>query len=187
MMIYKTNNKTRKVLVAALLLSFFVISLASAFGIGFPYTRADPLSMYPGETTTVSFSLGNKDAEGGMDVKGEVSSTGNIATLEKETYNIPYNGEITPNMIIKIPVNAKVGDSYTITVTFSQTNAGGSGESIAIGGMATRVFDVVVTEKPVTPAPPEEPKSNAIFWVIGIIVVIVIIALIIYFVIKKKE
>ena len=176
--------------IALIFIAVFLTSfcLVSAFGIASSYSGDAPVKIYPGETKEVSFNLQNTDKENGLVLAARLSvSSGIIATLDKESYDVGYKDtSVYALMTVKVPADAKVGDKYTISVTFTQKNVEGGG-MISLGTQVTRIIGVEVVPVPPEPVPETPAPSVPWGWIISIIAVIIIIALIIYLVLKKRN
>jgi len=115
-------------------------------------------------------------------------------------YTVPAGGRVDINTLISIPGNARIGDSYTVALTFSTVSVG-IGGGFAFGSGIQQKFNVVIGEEPavveepegVLQVVPEEeaptpsipiPKTNL---VIIVIVVLIILIVIIYLIIRKRK
>lgn len=180
--------KQKNIALMCILVFLTSFCLVSALGVGSPYTSDDPMQIYPGETKTVSLSLQNSDVEEGLTLTGSLSAPlGITASLDKETYNVGYKeAGVYAIMTVKMSSDAKVGDKYTISASFTQQNVKGGG-MIALGAQVTRIIGVVVIPVPPEPVPETPAPSVPWGWIIGIIVVIIIIVLVIYLILRKRN
>lgn len=179
------NKKRRlKFVLMVSLLTIMLISLINAIGVGSPYSSEMPLEMYPGEEETVYLNLYNFDIEDEITLEGKILGGSEIASLDKNTFDVPYNtSNLYAKLTVKVPEEANIGQKYNVNYEFKQIAGGeGVGGMVSFGQGITRNFDVIVIKKP-----EETPEGiSPTWWILGIIAVIAIIA-IIWFVVKSKE
>jgi len=148
--------KQTYILTIAVLLAIAMISGASAAGVVVPYLKDDTLKVYPGDSTSVSFTLQNGGASTqSVTFKASITKGSDIASLKGgDTYFVPANGEIPVTINLNIPSNAAVGTQYPLTVSFATVTSGtGTGVNLGIGMEASLNVLVVAPTAPEKPAP----------------------------------
>ena len=162
----------------AITLGFLIASLTlvTAFGISSSYWDGNPLEMYPGQSTTISFNLQNKaGATDDVTVDVALLEGSEIATLKKTRYVVKAGGEEDVNLDVKIPENTTIGSEYKIRIEVKTVTPSES-ETVSIGTGMISAFDVLVTEK--FEEDVEVPSAIPfVFYIIGAIIVIGIIVL----------
>lgn len=168
---------TNKILMTSIVAMVLAMTLVSAFGVSAPYWKDNPLVMDRGETVTVNLNLQNMASDEDVNVKAEIKSGGEIASLPQEIYLVESNTHNTMAPLkITMPKEAVPGEVKGITVEFK--TVGGDTGGIAMGtGMAVS-FNAVAGE---------EVKSTNVLQVVGIILGLIVLAIIIKFVVAKKK
>lgn len=124
-----------------------LVSYANAFGVSSPYWEERPLTMYIGETKTVDLNLQNVVGDEAVTVNIELKDGEEVATLSEDTYTVAAGTSDTMvPLVITIPEDAVIGDTYTVSVDFKSVAEGEEG-AIALGTGSTTTFDVIVSEK----------------------------------------
>jgi len=177
------KNKLRESFLVAGIITLMFCSLVSALGTSSIFSGSHALEAYPGQEVIAPIKLSNPDVEEEVTFKGELLEGNEIASLDQDTYNVPYNGVVTAKITVIIPADASIGQTYHVTHKFSQVEAE-SGEGVTFAQTFTGGFDVNVVEKPQETPQPE--GINLIWWILGIVVLIAVI-LVIYFLMKSKK
>ena len=132
----KIKIKGLQFLLAGVVFIFVLSTFVSAFSVGFESTE---LRLYPGEVHNSAFSLQNYGTEASdITVEATVEEGGEYMTFPGGTrFDVPANNNIAAPVRIRIPENAKIGDSYPVKVLFKVVSGDvGGGES---GGQGTTV------------------------------------------------
>jgi len=191
MIFKKTKSKNLKFFIVGIMAVIMFSSFVSAFGVGFQNTR---LSLNPGQTIDSAFSLQNhKDGEGDLIIEVILEEGGEYLTFTEGTqFNVPTKTSVPAPVRISVPVDAKIGEVYTLKVLFRSVSGGveevdGEGTSIGLLLSQRRNIEIeVVPEEIVEPElPAPEEGLGTIWWVLGIVVVIIVIV-VIYFLVKGK-
>ena len=133
-------------IISALITGLFLISIVSAFGVSSPYWNENPLRMARGETTIINLNLQNMVGENDVEVKAILVEGKDIISLSKDTFTIKAGTSDTMVPLkIKIPKDAKPGETRKIKIEFKtiQENTGG----ISMGTGMTVAFDVIATSE----------------------------------------
>ncbi len=161
-----------------------LIPYVNAFGITSFYYEDHPLILNPGETKDVQLILQNEKSSPPVTLKAELNSdiavlTGkaifNLATAEN---NVPVNVKVT------IPETAKIGDQYSVGLTFT-TMAKPGNKMLELGTSITKSFPIVVGE--IIAKEPEKPVKQVSIEGIGTILIISLLVALILFIIYKRK
>lgn len=178
------NNRERKLLVATFLLTVFLISSVSAFGVGSPYWKGNPLIISPGDTKTFSMTLQNietnKEDEKDITIRVTLKEGLGIASVKEKDYLVKAGTTNTkiPVTII-IPPDTPLGTPYSVTVSFKAISSGGGGAVGLTTGIDT-TFDVLVKSVP------KEEKPGINYLLIAISLILIIAILILIYIFRKK-
>ena len=173
----KINNKMKTKLIYGVLLCVFLLPTILAFAVSSQYYENNPLYMQPGETTETFFTLQNIAGTKNVTLRAEITYGKEILKLvdNNETYKVPLGEKVKVNFKISTPADAKIGDKFPITLTFTTITS--SQEPIAIGSSIGKGFEVIIGQ-PSDFVPKEKTKISTIIYIlIGIIILIVIIFL----------
>jgi len=187
MLLIINNNKLTA---TSFVLMLLIVNLIDAVGVGSPYTYDSPLEMHSGQTEEVYLSLQNAEIKEGVVFIGTIIKGSEIASLDKERYEIGYNEEgVYAVLKISVPFDVSNGTNYNIIVQFSQEDSKDEG-MVSIGREITRGFNVIaVDEKESAQLLSEENIEsqtggfNLIWLLIGLIVVVT--AIIIVYLIRR--
>lgn len=167
-------------LVVGILLAVNVLAL----GVSSPYWSGNPLTMYPGETKTVSLELQNMVGSDDVALQASLIQGDEIAVLTDSDliYEVPAGTKDTKvNIEVEIPENAQVGQEYSIGLSFTTVTPGQQG-GFNLGSSIEQYFNVKVIEK--TEGIEETVWIDS--WKI-LLVILVIVAVIVYFATRKKS
>ncbi len=163
----------------SLILSIMLLSAyISAFGIGSAYYEDSPLRISPGETKEIIFNLQNMPGPEDITVKPIISQGSEIIKISSEDIFVPVGGSIDIKANVSIPNNAKIGDIYPVTISFTTVTKSESG-TFGFGSSIGRNFNVIVEEETAI----AESKKTWAYLTAGIILISIIISLII----KKRK
>ena len=184
------KNKIMKNLLIIGILTLMLLPFISAIGVGSSYSNDIPLELYPGEGRSVFLSLQNQDIEEEITLKGNILKGSEIASLNRESYQVPYLGNVKAEIKVKIPVNASIGQEYEVVYRFAQVPSGeGKGGASFVQsvqhGFKVRVIEKPVEEQPETPAPSAE-GIEAVWWILGILVIVAVIV-VFYFIFRQRK
>lgn len=161
-----------------LLLSAFAYSV-SAFGVGSPYWKGNPLVVAPGEQTTVYLSLQNMVGDEDLTVHVALKEGSEIAQVDARNYEVRAGTSDTRVPIdISVPADVPIGTPYVVTVSFATVNSGAGG-SVVLGTGIDTTFDVM-TGDVVQESPSLGSSRTLMYSVIGVILLILIVAYILY-------
>jgi len=167
-----------------ILLSLLVISLnlISASGVVTPYWSDNPLKLAPGESITVQLTLQNMVGQEDISLEATVSGTG-VTLLDGPIYNVPLGAEVPVNMRIVVSKNANVGQTYDISVSFTEISTGEGGMLRVASAITTR-FPVQVVGETESALYGTKPKLG--MNVVWIVLTLVVLALVFFAAQKKK-
>lgn len=187
----KTTTKigiicTLAVAIAMIFATYFV----SAVAVSGAYTTDIPLKLYAGQSESFVLTLQNMAGEGGdVKFKANITEGSEVAKLidSNTEYLVPFGANnVTVNVRVDVPANAKVGDKYLVKVAFDPLPVSSEEEGmvqILLG--LSRYFNVEVIEKP---AGEKIPGNVNLMWIIiPIIVVIIIIIILVMLMMKRKS
>ena len=97
-------------------------------------------------------------------------------------YNIPLGNRVDVNAKITIPTNAKLGDNYTVGLSF--TTVTDPSQGLGFGSSIDKYFPVTIIEK--SPETNKTSKLNTSQWIIYLIAGIIIIGIIILIIKNNK-
>lgn len=185
-------NKKNKIIESLLIAGVLIIILCSfinAFGVISPYTgTAVPLELSLGQEKTFDITLRNDDIQEGLKAEVKILEGMEIASLKKSSLDVPYQQEASIGIMVKIPAEAKIGDSYYVVYETKQIPTETNNGMLAFTQTATRNFVVnVVPETPVEPTPTPTPKGISATTIILLIVGIIVIIAIIVLLVKRKK
>lgn len=178
------NKKIKKIpkifLVFAVLLITFSVS-ATAFGIG----STSAFNLEPGESQDTTFSLMNKGStDKDMTIKATITDGQEYISLpEGDIFDVPAGTVKSVKATISVPEDARIGDKYSVTITFSPTSGGSGSEggTVDIAFGYERTFDINVISR--TGEKPFPTTTITLILLALIILVIIIIRL----VLKRKN
>jgi len=127
---------------------FVSVSFVSAIGVGSSYSNDIPLELYPGEGRSVFLSLQNQDIEEEITLKGNIVKGSEIASLNGESYQVPYLGNVRAEIKVKIPVNASIGQEYEVIYRFAQVPSDEGKGGASFVQSVQHGFKVIVIENP---------------------------------------
>jgi len=157
-------------------LVLILIPTINSFGVSAPYWQGNPLEMDKGETKIIDLNLQNMMEEKDINVKAEIISGLEIATLKQESFLVKANtADTIAQLEISIPENAKSGKSFPIKVTFKTISDKSQG--VALGTGMDISFNVLVKK---------QEKQFPIL-IISIILGILILSSLIILIMKKKK
>lgn len=168
-----------------------------AFGVSTSYWPGKPLILEPGEEIDVYFTLQN-GAGATEDVMANVDLTNgkDITQIleESNSYLVKAGGETRVNLRVKIPENAKVGDTYTIGISTTSSPTGARGP-VLIGSGAEATFPVLVEKhEPIKTSSETTGQSIKsfqgeynVYSVVGLLLIIAIVIFIFYELHNKKS
>jgi hypothetical protein len=179
------NKKIEKI--SLILITLFLISGVSAFGVGCAYHKDNPLKISAGETKEIVFNLQNMPGPNDLIVKSEISKGSEIIEIPlRNDVLVPVGGSVDITALVKIPSDSKIGNVYPVEVTFTtakENTAGGFG----LGSSVKRNFDVIIVQKEEQLKIAEEEKPSqtkiVIYSLFGVILLIVLIL----FIISRKK
>ena len=175
----KINNSMKTKLIYGVLLCVFLLPTILAFAVSSQYYENNPLYMQPWETTETFFTLQNIAGTKNVTLRAEITYGKEILKLvdNNETYKVPLGEKVKVNFKISTPADAKIGDKFPITLTFTTITS--SQEPIAIGSSIGKGFEVIIGQpSDFREVPKEKTKISTIIYIlIGIIILIVIIFL----------
>ncbi len=162
---------------ALILLTF--VSSVSAFGVGSPYWKGNPVIVAPGQQTTVYLSLQNMVGDEDLTVQVTLKEGSEIAYVEARNYEVRAGTSDTRVPVeISVPSDVALGTAYVVTVSFATVNSGAGG-GVAIGTAIDTTFDVMTGD--VVQESPSLGSSRVLMYsVIGVILLILIVAYILY-------
>lgn len=166
----------------ALLLMIAMISAVSASGVVVPYFKDDTLKVYPGDTTSVGFTLQNGGgATQTVTFKATIISGSEIASLASDTYVVPVNGEVPVSVKLNIPSTAAIGTKYPLAISFVSVTSGTSGAvNVGVGMQAS--VNILVEQAPAVEQPAPIMSNTA--WIAVAVIVLVII---IWIILSQKK
>lgn len=167
-------------------MALMLISMVSSFGVSVAYWDIEPprpLKIAPGEIKIVEINLQNNLDENDVNVLGELIHGESIASFEDKIYVVKgKTSDMIIPLTIKIPKDAKPGETTKIRVEFKTIPPGTSG-AVAMGvGMGVS-FDTIVTGIPVQ----ESPLDDLPWGAISIIAVILILGIFIVVLIARRN
>lgn len=177
--------KINKKLGAGIFVGVFILFLSSyvyAFGISSAYHKEHPLSLAPGETKDIAFTLQNLAGSQDVDVKANIIKGEGILELvgPTEVFTIPVGTKSGFIVRVTMPSNARVGDIYSVEVganTVTQSESGTFGFGSSVG----RQFDVIVAsptpEEVALPEEKPETKTSTIILAIAVIAVLIVLTI----------
>ncbi|MBS3088252.1 hypothetical protein J4402_00575 [Candidatus Pacearchaeota archaeon] len=170
----------------------FLSAAVSAFAVGF---QSDNLQLLPGEVYDSAFSLQNYGS-GCTDITVEATleEGGEYVTFpEGNRFDVSANSNAAVPIQIKIPTNAKVGDSYPVKILFKVVsgNVGGNevesgGTSVAFAFSYRREINLNVVKAQPEETEKTKPGISAIAVILSLAIIAVII-IILWLVIKSKK
>lgn len=187
MTINKKFNIQKEILTSILIV--FVILFSGhirAFGINSNYWAENPLRISPGDTTDIFLTLKSEITNAGnITVKASIANDVKIAKLidSSDIYSVEPGGNRNVNIRVSMPRNAKVGDNYSIGITFTTVKENAEG-GLGFGNSIKQNIPVTVVEKPKTQELATLTKN---LWIVAVIIVVVIAAIIVAFVLLKKK
>lgn len=158
---------------------FVILSLANfavAFGIA---SSSDSFTISPGETKTTSLRLQNMVGEEDINAIANITKGYEIADIiGSNKYLVKFGTKDTEIPIrIQVPADAKIGSTYSITISI-RTVASGDSQGVAFGTGVDQTFTALVV------AETEEPLNLTpiILSILGILIIGVVV-----FLIRKKK
>jgi hypothetical protein len=165
-------------LIFVLLLS---VSFVASLGVSSPYWDTKPLKMYVGESRQVAFMLVNNPE--GETIKASVTliNDGGIAEILSGEDYIVKPGEVKNiRILINVPENAKIGNSYD--VEFKVSGSSGEEGQVPLTVGYNKKFPVEVVKKAEASSIINIPKEKGIavywFFILGIIIIALLAAIV---------
>lgn len=191
----KIKIKSLQFLIAGAVFIFMLSASVSAFAVGF---ESNELRLYPGEVYDSAFSLQNYGINSSdITVEATVEEGGEYITFtEGNRFDVLANNNAAAPIKIKIPTNARVGDSYPVKILFNVISGDVGGSGVEAGGTSVgfafsyrreitlKIVPEVTEEKPTTA---ETPVKETKAWVWVGLVVIILIGLGLWWLVKKKK
>ena len=180
----KLNKKTQ--IGIFFLLSILLVASVSAIGVGFSRN----IEVAPGESVQKILSLQNLPAGNGKLIfKGTIPEGSDIVSfVDGDEYTIDDGELAQAAILITAPEGASLGDTYTIKILFSTSQAPGqdSGETVQFNEGTGITFKVEIASQSDTGSniPPE--GDNPGIWYVWVLVVIILI-IVVYFIAKRKK
>ncbi|MBI1972650.1 hypothetical protein HYS50_01450 [Candidatus Woesearchaeota archaeon] len=141
-------------------------SVVAAFGVTAPYWKGSPLTLTPGETREITFTLQNMVGDDDLRVRVELLQDKRyVELIDTETeYEIPAKTKDIPVRIrIKIPIDIQLGTTFPIRLSFTSTSKLGS-QQVQLGTGIEKTFDVIIEggepAKQVAETPAEKPSAQ---------------------------
>ena len=168
----KNTNKIIGVLIVAAVL---LINSVFAFGVGSAYHSDYPLELPSGGTQEITFNIQNIVGSENIEATASIEKGSEIMEIidKKEIYPIPVGSELDIKARVTIPEDAKAGDVYPVTITFTNMPTAGSGAFF--GASVSRSFNVVVILSAEEKAQIEKQRQILTYLVIGIIILIILV------------
>ena len=109
-----------KNIITICILTILLATHVSAFGVSSSYYEEKPLILNPGQTKEIILTLQNEKTSSPVTIQAELSSDIAIIT-GKTTFDLKTGETDVPiNIRVKIPEEAKIGDTYNFGVAFSK-------------------------------------------------------------------
>jgi hypothetical protein len=177
-----------KIILSLILLIFVALAFKANATVGVTsfYYEGHPLTVEPGETKEIEFTLQNHGGDADATVKVEVASGNEIAEFNDDgvEYIVPLDSNGIPvPMKITIPKYAQPGDEWNVGASFVITYTPKDTGAVQFSSTYFKDFKVIV-EQPTPTAQatkgvlPSSPLLSFIYLVIVLIVLIVLIKLI---------
>jgi len=174
------------VMVAIILISGNVL----AFAVSSRYYEDNPLYLQPGESTETFFTLQNLAGTNDISLKAGIIVGENIVEItdNSDTYNVPLGEKAKVNLKITVPIDAKKGDMFPVTLMFTTIVTENEGP-IALGGSVGKGFNVVIGE----PSDFDENgnlKTNLswiVYLIVSLIIAITIIGAVAFYLRKNRK
>jgi len=187
--VMKINKKYQQIgilLLTIILLTNFI----SAFGVGAPYYKENPLKLPAGGSMEVIFNLQNGPGPDDITARPSIVQGSEILELiDSKDISVPVGSSIDVITKVTIPNDAEIGTVYPVEISFT-TITGIRAGSFSFGGSVGRKFDVIIVLSEEEKAKLETQKqmiSYALYTIIGIIILVVIIWLVLKKRFKKKK
>jgi len=178
-MIKKTNLAWKKTTVL-LILSVFLFSFISSYGVSAPYWKGHPITIAPGDTKTVSITLQQGINDGDVTVNVNLKKGSEIASIREGEYFVGAGTKDTEILVtITIPEEVPLETSYEVTLASAQVVSGGGG-GVSLGVAIDTTFDVLVADVTRT-----KKQDNTLL--IAIIIILILVVLFAIFFMKKKK
>jgi len=165
------NFKGTGVLILLVLALTLSLSLISAVGVANSYWDDKPLKLAPGESMTISLRLQNEEEE---QITMGVFLDSQIASLaDRDRYNVPPDRTNVPVYIdVEIPEDAKIGEEYTIIVSFKQESSGEGGMLRLSKGITGKVpVEVVGEQDSEIYSESEGISTNTIIMIVALVII----------------
>jgi hypothetical protein len=159
---------------------FSLIGIVAASGAASLYTENNPLRMNYGETKIIDLNLQNMAGEGGdITYKIEILTGDDIASLEKDTYDVKF-GTYDTNAPVTITVPENYGKNSQLVTIEGKTVTSGEGGMVTFGTGWTVSFSVILSDE-------EEANPSSSSTIIYILVALIIIAFAVVLAVKKMK
>ncbi len=170
------NKKTFTFLAISLFVILSLANFAVAFGIA---SSGDSFTISPGETKTTSLRLQNMVGEEDINAVANITKGYEIADIiGKEKYLVKLGTKDTEIPIrVHIPADAKIGSTYSITISI-KTVASGDSQGVAFGTGVDQTITALVVSETETPL----NLTPIILSIIGVLIIGIVI-----FLIKRKK
>ena len=176
-----------KNIITICILTIFLATSVSAFGITSFYYEGHPLILNPGDTKDIQLLLQNEKDSQPVTIQAKLSS--DIAEITGRTQWDLKSGEIDVpiNVKVTIPETAQIGEEYSVSLAFTTVAEPGS-KMLEFGTEIGKSIPIVIGEV----IQKEEPKKSLIDIIplntlMGIGILIVLAALVIFLYKKKKK
>lgn len=186
----KIKIKGLQFLLVGAIFIFMLSASVSAFAVGFESVE---LRLYPGEVYDSAFSLQNYGTNSSdITVEATVEEGGEyMAFTEGTRFDVLANNNAAAPIKIKIPTNARAGDSYPVKILFNVISGDVGGSGVEAGGTSVgfafsyrrEITLKVIAEKPAE-TKAAETGMNIWIWAIVIAVIIILIA---WLILKSKK
>ena len=176
------NTKRGKKVIVMFVMLIMLSSFVVAFGVNYPGdVQQRQLNLFLGDEKELTFFVQLASGEGNT-VNVEIKKGFEILTLTSpSTLSVPTRTLTEVNFDLKVPSDARIGDTYPVEIAF--TSAGSGTGTVVIGNRITAIFDAEIVERPRL----VEEKSSTALVLILLAIGVVILALIIYFLVRRKK
>ncbi len=166
----------------------FIILFAlkvNSVGVSSEYFAENPLVMSPGEIKDIQITLQNMVGSEDVTLKGSITQGQDIGTItdSNNIYLIPFGQkDVKVNVQVSIPIDAQIGSSKDIIVSFLSVTTGDTTGTIRMGMGIDKLIPIKIQLKEQTKI--KSPTQNYYGLIWGIII---IVALLIAFLLLRKK
>ena len=173
------KNKFNLIL-ASFVLAIFLIGNVFALAVSCMYWEENPLTLNPKETKEIKVVLRNQVDPTELELNSKITEGQEIAEfVEGTSYIVPGKSTLDVPIKVTCPENAKAGQLYNITLTFTTV----SGEGNILGFASSVEWKI-----PVSIIKSEEGENKVLLsWIIYLGILIISIGIIIYFLREYKS